>query len=412
MRKTWSVALVVLGVASLAASSDWPQFQGPDRTGVSSETGVLRAFPEGGPKVLWTVKLGVGYGGPAVQGGKVYVLDRPDDVQEVLRCWDLATGNEEWTCAYEAKGKVDHNGSRSTPAVDDKYVFTVGIHGHFHCISKETHKPVWSKHLIQDFGGKAPQWAVAQSPLLYKDMVIVAPQSATVGVIALERATGKEVWKSKSIGPMQYSSPLIAKVAGMDQVIMMNGKCVAGVDPTNGAVLWTFDGLPVGTAEVPAPTAMGDDRFFVSGGYNAGCAAFKVEKSGDKYTVKQLFKNGNVDAHIHSAILFKDHLYVLGNTNNEKDGLVCLDLDGKLKWKTGGQMFDKGGYILVDGVLYIMEGAGGVLKIVAPSPDGFKELSQAKLLQGREIWAPMALSDGKLLCRDQGQMKCLDIKGK
>ena len=407
-----AIALATFGlVASMALAADWPQFQGPDRNGLSAETGLLHAFPAGGPKVLWTVKLGEGYGGPTIRDGKVYVLDRQEDKREVLRCWDLVTGKEEWSAAYDAPGTVSHNGSRSLPTIDDKYVFTVGVFGDFTCFSRAEHKIVWQKNILKDFDGKKPQWAVAQSPLLYKDWVIVAPQSPTVGVAAFEKATGKVVWKSKTMGKMDYSSPLVTQVAGQDQVVMENGSRVVGVDPTNGEILWTYEGLPVKVAQVPPPTPIGDGRFFVSGGYNAGCAMFKVEKKDGKFAVTELFKNMNCNSHIHNMVLYKGNLYASCNTNERKDGLVCLDLDGKVKWKTGNSPnFDKGGFLFADGVMYIMDGAGGQLRIVDPTPAGYKQLAEAKLLEGKEIWAPMALSDGKLVCRDQGQMKCVDLK--
>jgi outer membrane protein assembly factor BamB len=411
-----SVMVLATGAWTAAAApapgdSDWPQFQGPTRNGISPETGLLHAFPPEGPKVLWTAKLGEGYGGPAVRDGKVYVLDRQENQREVLRCWDLATGNEEWSAQYDAPGSVDHNGSRSTPAVDEQYVFTIGIFGDFTCFSRATHAVVWKKNIVRDFGGKVPNWAVAQSPLVYKDWVIAAPESSTVGVAAFEKATGKVAWQSKPIGAMAYSSPLVAQVAGQDQVIMQNGSRVAGIDAATGEVLWTYDGLPVRVAEVPSPTPIGDGRFFVSGGYGAGCAMFKVEKNDGKFTTSELFKNKNCNSHVHNMIVYNGSLYALCNTNDLNDGLVCLDLEGNQKWKTGrAPHFDKGGFLFADGVMYIMDGAGGQLRIVAPGPEGYKQLGEAKLLEGKQIWAPMALSRGKLVCRDQRQMKCVDLK--
>ena len=329
----------------------------------------------------------------------------------MLRCWDLVSGKEEWSAPYDAPGTVDHNGSRSIPAVDEKYVFTVGVFGDFVCFSRADQKIVWQKNILSEFGGKKPGWAVAQSPLVYKDWVIVAPQSPTVGVAAFEKATGNVVWKSKTMGKMDYCSPFVTKLDGQDQIVMENGPRVVGIDPTNGEILWTYEGLPVKVAQVPPPTPIGDGRFFVSGGYDAGCAMFKVEKKDGKFAATELFKNMNCNAHIHNMVLYKGFLYASCNTNSKQDGLVCLDLDGNVKWKTGkSPNFDKGNFIFADGVMYIMDGAGGQLRIVDPTPDGYKQLAEAKLLEGKQIWAPMALSDGKLVCRDQGQMKCVDLK--
>ena len=143
-------ACALMATACLAA--DWPQYGGPDRTNVSAEKGLPRTFPAGGLKVVWTTEVGAGYGGAAIQDGKVYILDRNAGRGDALRCLDLATGKDEWSYSYPAPGKVSHDGSRSVPTVDDKYIFTVGCFGQVFCISKQTHKPVWSKNIMKDFG--------------------------------------------------------------------------------------------------------------------------------------------------------------------------------------------------------------------------------------------------------------------
>ena len=406
-----TVALTVTAVlAADAAAGDWAQFLGPNRNGIAPEAVKLaRPWPEGGPEVLWKVDLGMGFGGPSIRDGKVYVLDRVDDAQDVLRCLDLASGKEEWNFAYDAPGKLDHNGSRSTPTVDEKYVFTIGPFGHFHCVDKATHKPLWQKHLLEDFGGKRPNWGVAQSALLYKDSVIVAPLSGSVGVAAFEKATGKLLWKSRPFGTMAYTSPAVTSIGGVEQVVMVGDRRVAGVDANTGELLWTYGGHRC-QIRIPSLTLIGDGRIFITGGYDAGSAMIKVQKSEGKFAVEELFKVPEYGAQLHNALLYRDHLYLNCNTNSKADGLVCMDLDGKVKWKTGRQPhFERGNLILVDGVLLVMHGRGGTLHMVQPDPAGYKEIAQAKILSGRDIWAPMALADGKLVLRDQRQMKCLQV---
>jgi len=393
--------------------ADWPQFLGPDRNGTVPDFKLPAAFPEGGPKVLWTFALHEGFAGPSIKDGKVYVLDRVDNAQDVLRCIDLARGEELWNFGYDAPGKLDYNGSRTTPSVDDKYVFIIGPFGHFHCVDQATHKPVWKKHLLDDFDGKRPNWGVSQSPLLYKDRVIVAPLGKRAGVVAFEKATGRIIWKSRPFGTMAYSSPLVTTIEGVEQVVMMGTRRVAGVDVKDGKLLWTFDGYRCNIA-IPSPRPIGDGRIFLTGGYNAGSAMFKVSREEERFKAELLFKVPELGSQLHGPLLHQGHLYLACNTNNKRDGLVCMDLDGHVKWQTRrSPNFERGNLILVGGIILIMDGRTGVLRMVRPDPTGYREIDAAKMLSGRNIWAPMAVADGKLVLRDQRQMKCLDfaVKG-
>jgi len=418
-----AVVLTVIAVVLLAshALADWPQFQGPNRDGSSPEKGLARAWPEKGPKVLWSFSLGVGYGGAAVRDGEVYILDRVDDKQDVLRCLDLQTGKELWNYAYDAPGTISHNGSRTAPSVDDKYVFAVGMLGHFSCVDRKTHQPVWQKNLLADFKVKAPDWGVVQSPSIYKDLVIVAPQAPDAFVVAYKRDTGDLVWKSPTLGRVGYSTPVVTKLGGVDQAVMV-GACkkgggepgkVAGISLDNGAILWTYDGFQC-YIPIPYPTTLPDDRLFMTGGYDAGSAMIQVKQESGKFAVKELFKTNACGCQVHQPLFYNDHLYMNSNSNEREDGMLCLTLDGQVKWKTADSWssttFERGNLILADNLILNFDGKKGILHLVDPSPDGFKELAQASIFGGKEIWAPMALSDGKLLLRNQQEMKCLDIK--
>ena len=407
-----SLAAILMAVGAGVNGADWPQFMGPDGNGVSSEKGLARAWPDGGPRVLWRTTLGAGYGGAAIRGGKVYLLDRVDQKADVLRCLDLATGKEEWIFSYDAPGAIDHEGSRSIPAVSEKHVYVVGPFGHFHCLDLATHQVVWQKNVLTDFGTKAPRWSVTQSPLLYQGLVIVAPQSDAVGLIAYDQVTGKEQWRSGGIGPMGYGSPMKINLEGQDQIVIVNPQGAAAVSAADGKLLWQY----AHPCKIPIPnvTQLGNGKFFVTGAYLAGSAIIQVSKQGDSWSVKELAKINNIGGHCHPALVYQDHLYVLGNTNERKDGMVCFDSDGKMVWQTKKDPYlCKGGSILTaDGLIYVMDGESGELHIVEPSPAGFKSLGKVKLLEGREIWGPLALADGKLLIRDQSQMKCLDIQSR
>jgi outer membrane protein assembly factor BamB len=428
-------ALAARAADAPRAASDWPQFQGPGASGISPETGLARAWPAGGPRTLWETDVGPGFAGAAVRDGKVYLLDRADDAQDILRCLDLGSGKEEWRFAYDAPGGMEHNGSRQVPAVDEKHIYTVGPFGHMHCIDRAAHKPVWSHNLVTDFRrppdpadpARPPMWGVSQCPVLYKDTVIVAPQTAKVGVVAYERATGKVRWTSPPVGPNYfcYVTPTRVTLGGTDQVIVMANKqpekwlpaILSSVDAATGKLLWQLETAKPYKLPVSCPVKTGEDRLFVSGAYRIGCFGLRVSREGERWAVEYAFKdNNNCVAHLHTPILYKGCLYAQSFDIHQpkgQNGLVCLDLDGNIKWKTGPDLvFDAGAILIADGLIYILHGKTGELFLAEVSPDGYKPLARAKVLggEGGEVWAPMALSDGKLIVRDQHKMKCLDVR--
>jgi hypothetical protein len=415
------IALLVTVSVAYAVAADWPGYLGPRRDGTSAETGLLRTWPKEGPKVLWTVPVGIGYGGPVVVGGKVYLLDRDDIVGDKLRCLDFATGKELWSFTYDAPGKFDHPGSRTTPTVDGDNVYVSGPLGDLYCISTSTHKPVWNKNVWKELGGgQLPRWALTQNPLIYRNLVIVAAQTSQASVVAYDKLTGELKWKSPVLsGSAGYVSPSLVKVGGDDHLVMImsskgfgrsaGGGSVAGLDPLSGTVLWTYGNWQCG---IPVPHAVdaGEGRVLITGGYSAGAAMIKVQKAADgTYSVTELFKNVNFGAHTQPPILYKDHFYAQYTINERSDGLVCMTLDGQIKWKTGDDpSFNKGGAVLADGLLLSVDG-NKLLYLIEPDPSGFKPLASAELLEPGENWAPIALADGKLLIRDQKNLKCLAV---
>lgn len=419
MKTNLAVVMAIVMGAACSSMADWPQYLGPHRDATSDEKGLLRSWPEGGPKVLWTISLGAGYGGAAVSEGKVYILDRAGDEKDVLRCLDLNTGAEQWSYEYDAPGRVQHPGSRSTPAIDGGYVYTCGSFGDVYCFDKNTHKPVWNKNVWKDYDkGKGPTWAISQNPLIHGDLLILASQTAKAGVVAYDKLSGQVKWASPSLpGKVGYVSPQIVKIGGDDHVVMITagpkggtGGVVLGMDPKTGKTLWSYEGW---SCQIPIPnvTEIGDGRLFITGGYDAGSAMIKVEKAGGSHTVTEVYKTADFGTHVHPAILYKGHLYGQCTTNTTRDGMVCMDLDGKVKWKTGNSpVFDKGGSLLADGLILSVDGKVGILYLIEPDPAGFKALASAKLLDTSECWGPLALTDGKLLIRDQKQMRCVVVR--
>jgi len=413
--------------------ADWPQYLGPDRNAISPEKGLLRSWPENGPEVLWTVSVGIGFGGPVVKDGKVYLLDRDDKVGDNLRCLDLSNGKELWNFAYDAPGSVMFPGSRSLPIVDGNNVYSCGPYGDLYCININTHKPVWNKNVWKDFGGgRIPRWAITQCPLIYGDLLILASQAPQAGVVAYEKLTGNVKWTTPSLGPVGYVSPSIVKVSGQDHLVMVTasarrrgessgggGGKVVGIDPLTGKTLWEYTNwhcmIPVAHA-----VDAGEGRMLITGGYRAGAAMIKVEKKADgSYGVTELYKTVEFGSHTLPPILYDGYFYVHYSTNERKDGLVCMSIDGEIKWKTGrSPLFDKGSMILADGLLLSTDGSTK-LYLIEPDPSAFKPLATAELLKGgtgqsrrwsNQNWSPLALVDGKLLIRDQKQMKCVVVR--
>ncbi len=421
MRAAVALGLSALALAASAQAADWPQYLGPTRNAVAPEKGLARTWPAEGPKVLWAIPLGEGFGAPAVYGGNIYILDRAGADKDVARCLDLATGQEKWRTEYDAKGGNlgGFPGSRQTPTVDEQHVYTVGGYGHVKCFDRATGKEVWAADLQKDFGMRLPMWGFSQSPVLYGDTIILAAQSQQAGVVAFDKNTGKVVWKSEALpGSAGYVALTLTTISGVDQVIAISAGergpkgAVCGFDAKAGTKLWSYDGWQC-KIPIPPATPIGDGRFFITAEYGANSVMIQVAKEGEAFAVKELFKTDKCESQIHPPILYKDHLYVNSNGNRRADGMICLDLQGNLKWKTDkNPFFEKGGLLLADGLIYNMEGNNGTLHLIEPSPEGYKELAKAKVLDsGKErMWAPLVLVDGKLLVRSQEEMKCLDVK--
>lgn len=411
------VIISFLLATSQVSASDWSQYLGPDRNAVSNEKGLLRSWPAEGPKVLWTVPLGEGFGGPAVSEGKVYIYDRVDDKVNVLRCFDLMTGNEEWTFSYEAPGSLSWDGSRTVPAIDGNRIYVTDIFGNFHCVDKNTHNALWQKNIWTDFDDRdLPKWAIAQNPLVYENMVIIASQTLEAGLVAYDKYNGNIIWKTPKLpGDPGYVSPRVVRIDDEDHLTIVSASryegsigAVCGFNPENGDLLWSYEWKC--KTPIPNVTEIGNNQLFVTGGYEAGGALIEIEKKESSWAAKEIMVSKEFGTHVHPAILYKGHLYIQNTNNQVRDGFVCMDLNGNIKWKTGKTPnFDKGGFISVDDMIVSSDGEK-MLYLIEPTPKEFKVLAKAELLDTKQAWAPLALSDGKLLIRDQKQMKCVLLK--
>ncbi len=399
-----------LVLAASAVRADWPSFQGPTGNSVADARDLMKAWPPGGPKLVWSLPVGPGFAAPVVQEGNVYLLDRKAGEQDILRCVGLESGKEVWRYAYDAPGNIDYAGSRTQPAVNDDRVFTVGTFGHIHCISKTTQNPVWARKLTDDFKVAQPGWAFSQSPLLYEDLVIVAPVAKDAGVVAYRQDDGEIAWQSDLLeGRSGYSSPILATIGNVDQVVVATTAGLTGVDAKNGTLLW-HNGDWNCRIPVSSPLPIGDGRIFITGGYGAGAAMISIHKHGKSFHAETQFKTDKCQGQIQPPVLYKDHLYLNGNDKGKKIGFVCMDLDGNVKWNTGTSPgFDWGGTLLADDMLYVVDGNAGDLCMVHPKPDAYAEAGRAHFLEGGQIWGYISLSDGKLLVRDQLKLVCVDV---
>jgi len=409
LRMTLSLVAVLL---ALPVSADWPQYLGPNRNGIvaAGDVDLATSWPDGGPKVVWEAKVSQGFCAPAIHGGEVFIVDRVDDARDVLRCLDLKTGEQKWTYEADAAGKVSYNGSRSTPTITDTHVYFVSPFGKIHCVNRKSHEAAWTHDLKDIAEADVPRWGFSQSPLLVDDLVIVAPNGNKATLVAFNADTGKQAWSVKSGKGRCYVSPTLVEFGGRRHVIQTHGGQTFAVDPKTGEKLWQYDGYEVRIA-IPPVTHLGEGKFFITAGYNAGCATFQVTKTDDgSFKVTQIEKNDNVQSRIHPALLKDGYLYV--NSNDNKLGLACFNLDLQQQWTgPGASNRAMGGVILVGDILYHLDGDEGILRMVKATPEKYTQLGETNIVSKGTNWAPLAYADGLLLVRsEKGELKCLDVR--
>ena len=425
------VLLAATGATNPDFGADWHQFQGPHRTGVSDERDLLRDWPLAGPPVLWSVDVGPGFAGSAIRDGEVYILDRAFEEADILRCFDLQSGNELWRFRYSAPGRLSHAGSRTVPIVDEERVYTVGPFGHVYCLSRQTHEELWHISLTQSYETDPPRWGYTQNTILHGDLLYVAPMTESTGLIALNKRSGEIVWETGAIG-RSHSSPVLVKLHRRLQLLFLSVTedrtgLLSSFDPDTGAVLWEYRDYHQ-KIPIPAPTMINQNSIFLTGGYDAGSVLFDVVRKKNRYTFREIFRTP-LGSQIHLPVFFENHLYFLANENRNQrrdryseGGLTCLNLDGSVVWRTGNSPnFGRGNMIFADKMLIILDGINGTLRLVEPSPVGYRQIAEAAVfnvakpvppekVEDQKMWAPMALSEGRLVLRSQNILKCIDLR--
>jgi len=296
----------------------------------------------------------------------------------------LDKGEERWRFVEKRRIRPNHGITRTVPATDGKYVFSLDPKATFHALDAETGKEIWRKNLVQEYGTMIPPWYNGQCPLIEDDKVVIAPAGESALVIAFDKATGEELCS------------------------VLQG--TIGVSAADGKLLWHFP-FKFNLSVSPSPLAIDGERVYVTAAYESGGAMFRVKRDGEKFTTEQIFGHGpdEWNSEVQTPVLFENHMFAVGK---KKRGLLtCVDFDGKQVWNSDGKAsFELGAFILADGMFFILEGKTGMLRLVEASTKEYKELASAQILGGHDVWGPLALSDGKLVIRDFGRMVCLKVK--
>lgn len=389
---------------------DWPQWEGPDRNNVSKETGLLKQWPEGGPKRAWLFQnTGLGYGGPAVAGEHLLILGARGD-KEFLIAVNTAKGEEAWS---SEAGPILHNGwgdgPRGTPAISGEQVYALSGQGHLICANLADGKVVW-KTTMQELGGEIPGWGYTESVYVDDQNVYCTPGGKQGAIAALDKKTGKVVWQSKDFtANAQYSSIVPATVDGTRELIQLTMNDLVGVAEKDGALLWKSPWPQGRTAVIPTPVYH-DGYVYITAGYGAGCKLVKI--SGNK--PETVYENKVMKNHHGGVVLVDGHIYGY----SDGPGWICQDfMTGKEVWSA--KKLGKGAVTAVDGMLYCLEEDSGTVALVEASPSGWNEHGRFKLEPQSEkrnpqgkIWTHPVIANGKLYLRDQEILYCFEISGK
>jgi len=416
LRVIVSAGAIVLaaGVAVMAGATDWPQWLGPDRNGVSKETGLLKSWPEGGPKLLWKATgLGEAHATPSVAAGRVYGMGlRGND--EVIWCLNDQSGKELWATkvadGITLGGNQGGYGPRSTPTVDGNRLYALGVGGDLACLDSMTGKKIWQKSFTKEFGAEVPQWGFSESPLVDGNNVIGAPGGRNATVVAFNKATGDVVWKcvTPEGDHAHYTSAILANVNGQKQIIHFLSGGVVGISAADGKFLWRYDHPANKIATCPTPIYR-DGFVFAASGYNTGGGQVKLTAGPTGTTATETYFTRNMTNHHGGYVLIGDYVYGFDDRNR---GLVCLD------WKTGDMKWTnpsvgKGSVTAADGMI-VARSERGPIALVQASPDGYKELGRFDQPErsNAPAWPHPVIANGKLYIRDMENLFCYDIKAK
>jgi outer membrane protein assembly factor BamB len=428
-----SFSLLLACAALDVRADDWPQWRGPNRDGLSTEKNLLKTWPDGGPKKLWTVSgLGGGYSTPSIANGLIFGMGKQGGDPTKKRgsggtehVWARSEkdGSPVWSTPIADVASVGYDeGSRSTPTFANGKVYAVATAGDLVCLDAKTGKEVWKKNYVKDFGGRVQSWGFSESVLVDGDAVVGTPGSAKAAFVKLNAATGDLIWQAEVRNPggaSGYSSPVKATIHGVEMYINLLGKSggVVGVDAKTGKFLWQYARIMNGTANIPTVVVRGNHIFCSTGYSDGGSALIELTKSGNEFKVDEIVYHEakKLQNHHGGMVLVGDHLYLGRGHNN---GLpTCVDFkSGNIVWAEdsgAGRGNGSGCVTSADGMLYFRY-QNGVVALVKATSSGFELNGRFEIPQpsGKPSWPHPVIANGKLHLRDQDKLHCYDIGAK
>ena len=406
----------VLAAASAALAADWPQWRGPDRNGISNETGLLDEWPEQGPPRLWQITdLGEGYSTPSVVDGRLYIMDNRGLDDEFVKALDAKDGTEIWSTRVGKVGNPDQKPSypaaRSTPTVDGEFLYALGSDGDLVCLKTSNGDVRWRKSLRADFAGKPGEWAYAESPLVDGDKVVCTPGGSEATIVALDKHSGGVVWKCAlpEADGANYSSAVVADAAGVRQYVQLLQKGLVGVDARTGKLLWRYEKpVSIYDANIPTPLVAGDFIYVASAGTGGGTVKLTAEDG--TIQPEELYFDAKMPTAIGGAVKIGEYLY--GTTSQS---MLCIEFaTGKVMWQD--RALGAASLLYADDRL-VLHSEEGEVALVEPSPESYVEKGRFTPSDRPEpanpkskSWAYPVVADGRLYIRDENSLWCYDVK--
>ena len=392
-------------IAGLAAWDDWPQWRGARRDGVSTETGLLREWPAGGPRLAWRVAgAGDGYSSFSVAGGRLFTLGARGGTEYVL-AFDAASGKKLWEVANGRRFNNDRgDGPRSTPTVDGDRVYVFGSSGDLTLLDPASGKVFWTQNLLQKYGGSNINWGLSESPLVLNDRILVTPGGRGASIVALRKTDGSLIWKSQSDEP-GYSSALLHPVGSVQQAIVFTAERALGIDVADGRLLWSYNRVANRTANIATPIARGN-RVFLSSDYGTGAALLALSADGNGVKASEVYFSNEMRNHHASSVLVGDYLYGFSSSI-----LTAMHFDtGKVAWRD--RSVGKGSLVFADQRLYLFS-ENGTVGLAIANPGEYVERGRFQLKTGNlPTWSHPVVSGGKLFLRDQDTLYAYDVAAK
>jgi outer membrane protein assembly factor BamB len=412
-RATLALACLAIFAGSQveAFAADWPQFLGPDRNGISSETGLIEQWPADGPREVWRVKGGVGMSAVSVAAGLALTLAQDADSQFVVAL-DAKTGDSKWSTAIAPSYRNQMgNGPRGTPAISGDVVFAYSGEGVLAALEMGQGKILWSRNLVKEYDGKPADYGMACSPIVWNDLVIVHTGAARATVVACDVKSGETRWTAGTRESAGYSSPTVLKVGQQEQLVAFTGASVAGVDLKTGEKLWQYPYRTDYDCNIASPISIKGD-VFISSGENHGSTLLRIKSSGSDYSVTEVWASTGTGSSLRNewqtSILIDGHLYGFDNVGSAGpvSHLACVNAaTGQGLWRPN--RFGKGNLIAADGKFFVSTMKGELIVLTA-SPDGFKELGRKTVLETTRQ-AP-SIANGLLYLRDDQHVVCFDVR--